>query len=229
MTDPQRRRREPDPPRREPGGVLDGRPAPRGLNRLVRTGWRQARRWRASATAGAAARPVVALRVELVPKTSWYADLTELLDEATWERISLEVSGRAGDRCEICGAGGPRQRPLECHELWRFDDRLRVQALVRILALCPACHTVAHLGFANLHGGGTQARAHLAHVNGWSLAETDAHIAEAFRTWARRNQGPWVLDLEGLRGYLPDAEHARVARRAAIPPTGGIPPAGPPR
>jgi hypothetical protein len=230
------RMREPGSPAREPtgsagepgepGGVLDSRPAPRGLNRLVRTGWRRAARSQPAAPAGPApsggpaaeAAPLL-LRVELVPKTSWYADLRELLDEDTWQRISSEVAQRAGDRCEICGGRGPRHRPVECHELWRYDERVRVQALVRIVALCPACHTVQHMGFANMHGGGTQARAHLARVNGWSLARTDAHIAEAFRLWAQRNQGPWILDLEGLRPYLPAAEYARVARRAAIPPT----------
>lgn len=203
--------------------MLDSRPEPRGLNRLVRTGWRRAARSRAVAPASsgpAAEAAPLRLRVELVPKTSGYADLRELLDEGTWERISAQVAERADDRCEICGGRGPRHRPVECHELWRYDERVRVQALERIVALCPDCHTVQHMGFANMHGGGTQARAHLARVNGWSLARTDAHIAEAFRVWAQRNQGPWILDLDGLRPYLPAAEYARVAHRAAIPPTG---------
>jgi hypothetical protein len=200
-------------------------PERRGLNRLVRTGWRRASRAQPAAAgptrsrgsvAGAA--PAPPLRVELVPKTSWYGDLHELLDDETWERIGSEVTGRAGGRCEICGGQGPKNRPLECHELWRYDDRVRVQTLVRILALCPDCHTVQHMGFANLHGGGTRARAHLARVNGWSLARTDAHIAEAFRVWARRNKGPWICDLEGLRPYLTATEYARAARRAAVPP-----------
>src|SRR6266511_1376755 len=174
--------REPGGPVYEPGGVLDSRPERRGLNRLVRTGWRRAARSQPGAPAGLAHTQASApgttplrLRVELVPKTSWYADVRELLDEETW---------------------------------------------VRIVALCPDCHTVQHMGFANLHGGGTQARAHLARINGWSLARTDAHIADAFRLWAQRNHQPWILDLEGLRPYLAAAEYARVARRAAIPPTG---------
>jgi hypothetical protein len=221
----------PEPGGREPGGVLDSRPERRGLNRLVRTGWRRASRPQPAAPAGpgpsagpaAPAGPVarvtpLRLRVELVPKSSWYGDLRELLDEETWERISSEVAERAGGRCEICAGRGPRHRPIECHELWRYDDRVRVQALERVVALCPDCHTVQHMGFANLHGGGTQARAHLARINGWSLARTDAHIAEAFRLWAQRNQGSWILDMEGLRPYLPAAEYARVARRAATPP-----------
>jgi hypothetical protein len=167
---------------------------------------------------GAGGKHAVRLRVELVPKTSWYGDLRELVDEETWDRISRQVARRAGDRCEICGGGDPGDHPVECHEVWRYDDRVRLQTLLRIVALCPDCHTVEHMGFANMHGGGTAARAHLARVNGWTLVQTDAHIAMAFRVWAQRNQGPWILDLEGLRPYLPVAEYARVARRAAIPP-----------
>jgi hypothetical protein len=210
----------------EPGGILDSRPEPRGLNRLVRTGWRRTPRSRppapadpiAPAAPATGATPLL-LRVELVPKTSWYTDLCQLLEEKTWERISAEVAERAGDACEICGGSGPPHRPVECHGLWRYDDRVRVQALERVVALCPGCHTVQHMGFANLHGGGTQARAHLARVNGWSLARTDAHIAEAFRLWARRSsQGRWLMDLNALRPYLPVVEYARVARRAAFPP-----------
>jgi hypothetical protein len=215
-------------PAHEPGGVLDSHPAPRGLNRLVRTGWRRSQRPpRATAPDAPASRAPAApvseplrLRVEMVPQTSWYKDLRELLDDATWARISSLVAERAGERCEICGGRGPRHRPVECHELWRYDDPVRVQTLVRVVALCPDCHTVQHWGFARKHGGDTQARAHLARVNGWSLARTDAHIVEAFRLWARRNQGPWIVDLEGLRPYLEAAEYARIARRAATPPTG---------
>lgn len=236
MRQPDGRRAEPDAtaadrggPAHEPGGVLDSRPAPRGLNRLVRTGWRRSPKpSRATspdappARAGAAAGvdEPLRLRVEMVPQSSWYKDLRELLDEAIWERISSLVAERAGGRCEICGGRGPRHRPVECHELWRFDDPVRVQTLVRVVALCPDCHAVKHWETVRKHGGDTQARAHLARVNGWSLAQTDAHIRDAFGRWAQRNQGPWILDLEGLRPYLGAAEYARVARRAATPPTG---------
>jgi hypothetical protein len=233
MRQPDGRGAEPDAtaadrggPAHEPGGVLDSRPAPRGLNRLVRTGWRRSPKpSRATspdaprAEAAAGVDEPLQLRVEMVPQSSWYKDLRELLDEATWERIGSLVAERAGGRCEICGGRGPRHRPVECHELWRFDDPVRVQTLVRVVALCPDCHAVKHWETVRKHGGDTQARAHLAQVNGWSLAQTDAHIRDAFGRWAQRNQGPWILDLEGLRPYLGTAEYARVARRAAAPPT----------
>jgi hypothetical protein len=105
---------------------------------------------------------------------------------------------------------------VECHEVWRYDDRTRVQLLVRMIALRPACHQVKHIGLANVKG--RQARAHLARVNGWTLGQTDAYIAKAFGVWAQRSQGPWTLDLEGLRPYVLGSEYGRIVRQAAIPP-----------
>jgi hypothetical protein len=108
--------------------------------------------------------------------------------------------------------------------VWRYDDRTRVQALVRMIALCPSCHGVKHMGFAHVRGTSAQAREHLARVNGWALAQADAYINEAFRVWAQRSHGPWTLDLEGLRPYVLGSEYARIVRLAAIPPErrGGV-------
>jgi hypothetical protein len=204
----------------EPGSVLDSRPRRRGLNRLIPTG-RRARRKRASAPALPPRPPVVVpparLTIELVPKTSWYNNVRALVDELTWDRIRRQVYRQADYRCEICGGKGP-EHPVECHEVWRYDDRTRVQLLVRMIALCPACHQVKHIGFANVQGKGAQARAHLARVNGWTLEQTDAHISQAFGVWAQRSGGPWTLDLEGLRPYVLGSEYARIVRQAAIPP-----------
>src|SRR5437870_3540405 len=90
-----------------PGGIMESRPEPRGLNRLVRTGWRRAARAQESvarAPVRPGAVPAGRLTVELVPKTSWYDDIRALVDEATWERIRRRVRRDAGDRCEVCGA-----------------------------------------------------------------------------------------------------------------------------
>ncbi len=205
----------------EPGSVLDSRPRRRGLNRLIPTGRRRAARERAAAPAVPPRPPVVLpparLTVELVPKTSWYNNVRALVDELGWDRIRRQVYRQADYRCEICGGRGP-EHPVECHEVWRYDDRTRMQMLVRMIALCPACHQVKHLGFANVKGKGQQARAHLARVNGWTLEQADAHISEAFRVWAQRSQGSWTLDLEGLRPYVLGSEYVRIVRNAAMPP-----------
>src|SRR6266511_3557445 len=77
--------REPGGPVYEPGGVLDSRPERRGLNRLVRTGWRRAARSQPGAPAGLAHTQASApgttplrLRVELVrgcPRAAGRGDL----------------------------------------------------------------------------------------------------------------------------------------------------------
>jgi hypothetical protein len=85
--------------------------------------------------------PPAGLTVELVSKTSWYNNVRALVDERGCDRIRRQVYRQADHRCEICGGRGP-EHPVECHEVWRYDDRTRVQLLVRMIALCPACHQV---------------------------------------------------------------------------------------
>jgi 5-methylcytosine-specific restriction endonuclease McrA len=205
----------------EPGSVLDSRPRRRGLNRLIPTGRRRAARERAAAPPLPPRPPVMVpparLTIELVPKTSWYNNVRALVDELGWDRIRRQVYRQADYRCEICGGKGP-EHPVECHEVWRYDDRTHVQTLVRMIALCPACHQAKHIGFANVKGKGAQARAHLARVNGWTPERADAYINEAFQVWAQRSGGPWTLDLEGLRPYVLGSEYAHIVRQAAIPP-----------
>ncbi len=202
----------------EPGGVLDSRPKPRGLNRLIPTGRRRAAREQVSPPGPSRpAGPSGRLTVELVPKTSWCSSIRALVGDTTWDRIRRQVWRRADYRCEVCGGGGP-EHPVECHEVWRYDDRTRVQTLVEMTALCPDCYQVKLLGLASARAKSAQARAHLARVNGWTLARVDAHIAEAFRLWAQRSHEPWIVNLEGLRPYVPGNEYARIARSAAVPP-----------
>jgi hypothetical protein len=75
--------------------------------------------------------PVVSpaqLTVEPVPKTSWYNKVRALVDKMTWDRIRHPVWPQAEYRCEIYGGRGP-EHPMECYEVWRYDDWTRVQML----------------------------------------------------------------------------------------------------
>src|SRR6266487_2075486 len=141
----------------KPGSVLDSRPRRRGLNRLIPTGRRRAARRRTPAPAlpprPRVEMPAARLTVELVPETSWYNNVRALVDELGWDRIRRQMYRQADYRCEICGGRGP-EHPVECHEVWRYDDRTRVQLLVRMIALCPVCHQVKHIGLANGQGRG---------------------------------------------------------------------------
>lgn len=140
------------------------------------------------------------LPVELVPATAWGANLRGLLSRAQWDTLRRQVAMNAGTSCEICGHQGSRHA-VECHEVWEYDDQSHVQRLVRLTALCPACHQAKHFGSTSLRGLARVALAHLARVNHWSYQDAQDHVAHALEVWQRRSAHEWTLDLSALRGY----------------------------
>lgn len=140
------------------------------------------------------------LTVELVPKTCHYSNLRSELPRTDWDRLRRLCYHQAGYRCEVCGGRGDRH-PLECHEVWEYDDVRMVQALAGVVALCPACHEVKHLLRATKAGRQEQALAHLAEVNGWTPAQTRRYFGGECVTWARRSRVEWTLNLNKLRDY----------------------------
>jgi 5-methylcytosine-specific restriction endonuclease McrA len=142
-------------------------------------------------------RPPELLTIELVPKTCWYTNVRSNVSKAEWERLKKMVSARAGHVCEICGGRG-RKWPVECHEVFAYDDERHVQKLVRLIALCPACHEVKHIGLAGARGKRAAATAHLARVNHWSKEDAELYIEACFEIWYRRSCHEWELDLSYL-------------------------------
>jgi cytochrome c2 len=140
------------------------------------------------------------LTIELVPSTQWGANLSQSLKGRRWDVLRKETYRRAGDRCEVCGGVGIRHA-VEAHEVWEYEQETGTQRLVRLIALCPACHEVKHFGRAQVIGRGAEAGAHLAAVNGWSEAEAKAYVASAGAAWRERNKVAWTLDLSVLSEY----------------------------
>ena len=137
------------------------------------------------------------MTVELIPRTSWFTNVRSHVPAAEWERLKRIVSERAGRRCEICGGRGSHW-PVECHEVFSYDDECRVQRLERLVALCPACHEVKHIGLAGVRGRRAEAVRHLARVNGWSNADAELYLEACFEQWHRRSNHEWTLDLSHL-------------------------------
>ena len=137
------------------------------------------------------------LRVELVPRTCWMSNVRSLMSEWSWRKLRTEVAEDSGSRCEIC-AGRGRRYPVECHEVWWYDDDRQVQKLLRLQALCPMCHYVKHLGRSIHRGYGEQACAWLARVNGWDATTTERYVEAVFRQWGQRSRVDWLLDLQVL-------------------------------
>lgn len=140
------------------------------------------------------------LTIELVPKTCWFSNLRSNLDAADWTRLKRMTSAKAGARCEICGGRGP-QWPVECHEIWRYDDISKIQTLAGLVALCPACHECKHIGLATVRGRVDQAVEHLARVNGISVQEATAYVDACFVKWEERSFFLWRLDLSWLEQF----------------------------
>lgn len=140
------------------------------------------------------------LFVDLVPDSCWFTNIRSCVSPRDWERLRRMVIGRAGMRCEVCGAGKDRKagRRLEAHERWLYDDAARAQRLKRLICLCTSCHTVTHHGYAAVRGLEAEAFAHLVKVTGMSDAEAHRHVDAAFALWTARSRTVWSLDLSIL-------------------------------
>lgn len=140
------------------------------------------------------------LAIELVPRTCWFSNVRDRVSREDWDRIRKQVYEHAGRRCEVCGGRGSGH-PVECHEVWEYEEATGVQRLVQMIALCPACHEVKHMGFAGIKGRGEIAAAHLAEVNGWTAQVTAVYIDQAFAVWEERSARAWSLDVSTLTAY----------------------------
>jgi len=137
------------------------------------------------------------LTIELVPRSCWFDNVRSAVSSSDWKRLRQQTARTAGWKCQVCGGKGPRW-PVECHETWHYDDDRQCQTLTGLIALCPSCHEVKHMGFSGLRGKKDEAVAHLALVNGWSLQGAFDYVDEAFDVWRERSRHAWQLDISWL-------------------------------
>lgn len=89
------------------------------------------------------------LEIEPRPVSTWginlssRPDLCEKVFHKPWIVVSQQVKREADWKCEVCGNG---KTDLFCHEVWKFDDRSRIQYLVGLECCCRLCSDVHHLG-----------------------------------------------------------------------------------
>lgn len=145
------------------------------------------------------------LTIELVPKTCWFSNVRSEVSRAEWDTIRRRVYREADYICEICDGQGDAH-PVECHEVWEYDDEAKIQKLVRMIALCSACHEVKHIGFATVRRRCKEALRHLAEVNDWTAEEAEEYVEQAFEEWEERSRHQWQLDISALGEYLSEGE-----------------------
>lgn len=137
------------------------------------------------------------LFIELVPASQFGDNLRSRLPAKLWDLLRRATYEAAGNKCEICGGKGHKW-PVECHEKWEYNEETLVQKLTGLIALCPACHEVKHIGLAGIRGRQEIALRHLAKVNAWTYPQALLHLKEAFEVWNVRSSKIWTLDLSGL-------------------------------
>lgn len=140
------------------------------------------------------------LTIELVPSTSWFNNVRAIVSKKQWDYLKSQVASKAYNLCEICGGVGPKH-PVECHEIWSFDNKKLVRKLEGMIALCPDCHMVKHIGLAEVRGLKVRALRHLMSVNKMTSKKAEAYVEEAFKVWAERSKKTWTLDISHLEGY----------------------------
>ena len=141
------------------------------------------------------------LGVELVPATCWYSNVRSLLPTKEWDRLRKLSYAHADYKCEICGGSGLEQgykHPLECHEIWHYNDKTHVQRLDGLVSLCPYCHMCKHIGRANAMGNQPIAFAHMEKVNEWNHKMVVNHVATQFAIFQERSKHDWTIDLSIL-------------------------------
>lgn len=150
------------------------------------------------------------LTIELVPATSWFNNARKILSKGQWDIVRKATYKAASYVCEICGGQGPKW-PVECHEIWTFDDDTHVQKLGGLQALCPDCHMVKHYGFAQIKKLEHVAFAHLCKVNDWNPEQGRTYVKSAFQLWDKRSRSNWIVNIDVLDKFgidVPALEHA---------------------
>ena len=131
------------------------------------------------------------LFVDLIPNSCWFTNLRSSVHPKDWDRLRRFIYERAGNKCECCQSNGN----LEAHERWSYDNKKRVQKLMRLIALCRSCHESTHMGLAEVKNRDIIAKKHLELVRGMTEEEVNHHVSEAFAKWEERNKYTWDLDI----------------------------------
>lgn len=155
------------------------------------------------------------IRINLIPQTSWGANVRAILTPEQWRSLRRDhIYPSTGRCCLVCGGRGEAW-PVEADEVWHFDDQAKIQKLVAIVPLCPACHEVRSVGLASTNGRLHHATKHLAWVNRWSLSQATHAIDAAFNQWRARSRQRWSIDyshLERVYGISARWDEAKVCQ-----------------
>lgn len=129
----------------------------------------------------------------LIPKPLWGVNAHNLLEGQCWQNIRRNTFLRSDYCCVIC----QRKKPLECHEVFKFDDEKGVAVLLRLEGRCEDCHACNHLGRLKKVNpkGFKRALAYIGFVNQITPQVVIRIVGEAFDVHKSRTR-PWEMKVD---------------------------------
>jgi len=141
------------------------------------------------------------LEIELVPKTSFFNNVRSIITDSQWDTIRRKCYKKANHICEICGGKGDKW-PVECHEVWQYDDTNHIQKLIGFIALCPNCHKVKHYGYATITNNAELVFNYFIKINNINKEEAIKYIDNVFELWKLRSKYNWEVNIDFLDKYM---------------------------
>ena len=142
------------------------------------------------------------LEINLIPRTSWSASLSNSLTKESWDSIRKPIVESHNNRCCFCGSTGVSLsksiRDIDTHELWQYSDLNqdpKVQKLIGFICLCSSCHLMFHLGFAETIGKQKQTIKRLKALEKKSDVEIQQKVEKIFNLWEKRSHYSWEIDI----------------------------------
>ena len=140
------------------------------------------------------------LEFEFVPDGCWYSNLRSILTKAQWDFIKQDAKERANGVCNICGK---KTKYLDAHEQWVYDEKLGIQKLKDVIAVCKDCHSAIHINRTWLKGNPEKAEDHYMKVNNCSYAEMRDDMGKANEKQQKLNEvSEWKLDVSWLKRFI---------------------------
>jgi hypothetical protein len=150
----------------------------------------------------------------LIPKPLWGINAHSLIGGSAWQRMRRDTFLRDKHCCVIC----QQQGPLECHEVFLYDDATGTAVLTKLESRCAECHSFNHLGRLRKVDpqGFKRALVCIGRINDIGSEEVILLVKNAFSLHKNRTR-PWQLkvtedllkpypELKRLVGYYPIGE-----------------------
>jgi hypothetical protein len=145
------------------------------------------------------------LTIELVPRSSWYTNVRSQVSKAQWDVLRKRQATLAGHQCEVCQDSGLHQGykwPVECHEIWDYNDDTHTQTLNGLISLCPRCHKVKHAGRTiYVEHDLVLVVNQLMKVNSMSEDQVHDYVLKSLEQWKSRSQFDWTVDVSLLDNF----------------------------